>query len=273
MASSAAEVAAMKALQILVDVQNRLVRDTEPGTPSELINRLCVTPVDGRLHVDFYGTPFDEPLQHVLQAIATPEVSQVLASLTLRGPDEGANGTRNWDLNVLANSDVIFLELREMFIEQTKPVDHNRTIVASTYDEDGVLARILTRAPKLETLVTPSAPDSTFFQVDRRPVKLLNVDAGYDTQGFIRNLARSSCFPDLQCLEFGEYNETYIDDYASRCTPAADYEELFTSGAFKPVRRFVWRNPVCPAAEIAAFKAMRRDLQLLVVRTSADYVR
>jgi hypothetical protein len=241
--------------------------------PSEAVNRLCITAVAGDLHVDYHGTAFDEPLHDLLTVLVTPEVSEVLTSLTLRGADEGANGTRNWDLGILADGDVAFGRLRELSVEQTKPADHNRTIVAATYSEEGVLARILQRAPNLLSLTTPSAPNAAFFEVGRRPLTFLSVDAGYDTQDFVRNLARSSCFPDLQCLEFGEYNETYMEDYATHCTPIRDYQELFASKAFQPVRRFVWRNPRCSAAEIAALKAMRRDLQLLVIRASAEYIK
>ena len=71
-----------------------------------------------------------------------------------------------------------------------------------------------------------------------RPLRLLSVDTGYDHQGFIANLARSACFPKLQSFEFGEYNETYIEDSAAHLTPVADYRELFTSRAFAPVKVF-----------------------------------
>jgi hypothetical protein len=260
------------ALRLLADLHDRLARGAEEGMPADTVNRLCVTPVADELHIDYYGTPFDEPLQDVLAAVITSDVSAVLASLTLRGPDEGANGTRNWDLSILAESDVVFPKLREVSIEQTKPADHNRPVVAADYDEEGVLGRLLAQAPALESLVTPSAPNASFFQAGQRPLKYLNVDAGYDTQGFIGNLARSSCFRGLRCVEFGEYNETYMEDYAGQCTPISDYQELFSSESFKQVRRFVWRNPVCSAAEIASLKALRPDLQLLIVRTSAEYL-
>lgn len=273
-----------KALRRLTDLQARLARITEAEVSdagllpkythidSECLKRVCVTAAVDQLHVEFYGTPFDEALQEVLTAIITPEVAAVLASLSFRGPDEGANGTRNWDLSLLGDCDVGFPQLRELSIEQTKPADHNRSIVAATFEEEGVLARILARAPALESLVTPSAPDASFFQVGERPLRFLSVDAGYDSQSFIRNLARSSCFSDLRCLEFGEYNEKYMENFADQCTPMADYQALFTSSAFKSVGRFVWRNPACPAAKIGELKAMRPDLQLLVVRTSADYI-
>jgi len=262
-----------EALERLSDLQRRLADAAEETDLPEDLERLCVTAAAGQLHLDFYGDPFEEAFQELLAVIVTPEVSAALASLTLSGSDEGANGTRNWDLSLLGEGDALFPRLRALSIQQTQPADHNRSIIAAVYDEEGVLARILERAPALESLVTPSAPDAEFFRVGGRPLRFLSVDAGYDTQGFIRNLARSSCFPGLRCLEFGEYKETYTDDYAESCTPFPDYEELFQSEAFQPVRRFVWRNPACSTAEIGKLKALRPDLQVLVVRTSAEYVR
>ena len=55
----------------------------------------------------------------------------------------------------------------------------------------------------------------------------------------------SSAFRDLSSLEWGEYNETYVDDFRANCTPLEEYRTLFSSEAFRNVKRFVWRNPVC----------------------------
>jgi hypothetical protein len=100
------------------------------------------------------------------------------------------------------------------------------------------------------------------------------VDSGYDTQNFIENLAASSSFPNLGRLEFGEYNETYMDDFASHCTPKEDYRRLFTSPAFGSVRFFRWRNPVFSREEIAELRALcpQKGLQFQVIRSSAEYL-
>src|SRR4051794_19489120 len=107
-----------KAIKRLADLQARLARAAEGNAPPGTINRLCVTPVAGLVLVDYFGTPFD-PFQGLLEAVVTPEVAAVLASLTVRGPDEGSNGTRNWDISLLADSDVAFPRLRAVSIEQT----------------------------------------------------------------------------------------------------------------------------------------------------------
>lgn len=262
-----------QALNRLAELQQRMLQSADAEMPPEYIERLSITDVAGHLHIDFYGDPFGESFASLLTTVALPEVSVDVASLIFRGPDEGANGTRNWDLGPLVAGPGSFPRLRYVSIEQTKPADHNRTIVAATYDEEGVLAQLLAKAPMLTSLITPSAPNADFFKIDNHRLAYLNVDAGYDHQGIIRNLAHSSCFPDLSCLEFGEYHETYMDDYLARCTPIGDYHELFRSPAFKSVGRFVWRNPACSNEEISALKALRPELQLLVLRTSAEYFR
>jgi hypothetical protein len=164
--------------------------------------------------------------------------------------------------------------LRSFFVEQNGPGSHNRVIVAADYDEAGVLGRLLRKTPSLEALTVPSAPDATFFALESHPLRFLSVDAGYDTQGFIRNLADSSCFPRLETLEFGEFYEMYLDDFPSGCTPFDDYRRLFKSETFSTVRLFVWRNPVCSEAEIEELRSLRRerDLQIKIVQFSSRYV-
>jgi hypothetical protein len=244
-----------------------------PDRDAEFIDRLCVTRIGGTALLDFYGDPFGESFDDLLGVLGDPAVAQSVASLDLRGPDVGANGTRNWDLTRLADGPAAFPRLHRLAIEQTRPADHNRTIVARTYEEDGVLARILGKAPALEVLVTPSAPDADFFRAGPRPVRHLSVDAGYDHQGFVANPARSSCFPGLASFEFGEFHEPYLGDPSAHATPVADYRELLASPAFAAVRVFQWRNPACTPAEVAEIRSLKPSCTVQVLRWSAEYIR
>jgi hypothetical protein len=247
---------------------------TESYADPTLFARLAMVESGGLLHVEFSGLPFDEPFTRLCQILREPHVADNLASIILRCPDEGANGTCNWDLTELIEGNSIFRSLQLFQIQQTRPGDHNRIIIGADYDESGILGKLLRKAPILDSLVTPSAPDVGFFEVLDHPLRHLDVDAGYNTQGFIGNLADSRAFPGLQSLAFGEYNETYIDSFPEGCTPFADYRRLFESQAFAAVRTFTLRNPVCTAEEIAALRALRseRDLQFKVVRFSSEYV-
>jgi hypothetical protein len=176
--------------------------------------RLSTVEYDSRLHVDFYGKPFDETFHRLSEILRSPEVAIVLASLTLRCPDEGMNGACNWDLGTLLHGDAQFPELRHFSIQQVSPSDHNRIIVASEFEEAGMLGQLLRKSPALDSLITPSAPDASFFEVRDHPLRYLNVDAGFDTQSFIANLAGSPCFPGLKSPRMGRVQRD-VHGYAS----------------------------------------------------------
>jgi hypothetical protein len=255
-------------------LRRRIADRNDPGMPADHTDRLSVTAAadDGAVDLDFHGDSFGESYLDLLSTVARPDTAAHVRSLILRGPDVGANGTHNWDLEPLLAGDADFPRLETLAIQQNRPGDHNRSIIGTDYDEDGVLGRLLGKAPALRELTAPSAPAANFFDVGSRPLRFLSVDAGYDTQSFIRNLARSTAFARLSCLEWGEYNETEMEDFRSSCTHLQDYHDLFGSTAFAPVKRFVWRNPICSAEEVAALKQRRPDLQLLVIRASAEYL-
>lgn len=252
-------------------LRQRIADLADEEMPVDYLSRLTVIQTADVFHLDFYGDCFEDSYEDLLTTLARTDLAAGLRSLILRGPDEGANGTKNWDLQPLLNLESAFPELETFAIQLNQPGDHNRSIIGADFEEAGVLAQLLSKSTRLQELTVPSAPDAEFFRVGERPLRSLSVDAGYDTQGFISNLASSSCFPALRNLEWGEYHETCVDDYLSNCTPLEDYRALFQSKAFATVNRFVWRNPVCTDDEIKELKALKPDLQLLVVRFSSDY--
>jgi hypothetical protein len=235
--------------------------------------RLAVCQVGELFDLDFFGESFDEPIDKLLELVAQPQIAPAIRTFILRGPDEGANGTNNWNLEPLLVHGATFSHLESFSVQLTQPGEHNRRIIGEDYEEGGFIGRLLERAPALRRLALPSAPAANFFAVAEHPLEHLNIDAGYDTQAFIRNLAESKCFPELSSLEWGEYSERYIENYQEQCTPFADYQALFASPIFASVRQFVWRNPVCSLAEIQQLKALRPNLQLLLVRATDEYVR
>ena len=249
-------------------LRDRLDEQAEAVDHPERLERLSLIQAGDELHIGFFGDPLSEAFEELLSALIDPDVSTRLASLQLDAPDEGANGTKNWDLTPLGEAE--FPRLRVLDIARARPGEHNLPIVARDYDENGILGRLLDRMPSLTYLTAPSAPSAEFFRVGERPLRFLAVDAGYDHQGFVRNLASSSCFPELSVLEFGEYRESYMADFADRMTPFRDYEILFDSPAFGPIRTFVWRNPACTAEEVDALRARDLGLSILVVRWSVE---
>jgi hypothetical protein len=252
-------------------LQRRFADSVDPEVDVKPNPRLSVLEVAGRLHLDFWGSPLGEPYDDLCASLAQSDVASVLSSISLHSPlDEGINGTREWRLSWLAYADVLFPNLRSFSVEQNGPGGHNRVVA----EDAGALRHLLRKAPMLEELTVPSAPDRSFFELESHPLHFLNVDAGYDTQGFITNLASSSCFPRLNELEFGEYNETYADDFPVGCTPFDDYRRLFASKAFASVKSFVWRNPICSESELMELRSLRpgRTLQIKIVQFSSRYI-
>ncbi len=237
--------------------------------------RVSILDFGTSIHIDFHGSPFEEAYDCLCDTLIDEQVSRRIASLRLSSPmDDGANGTRNWDLNPLLKA-CDFPSLRLFRIEQNTPESHNRVIVGSVYEEEGVLGALLQKSPRLESLVVPSAPDIRFFELRHQWLRHLSVDSGYDTQNFIQNLADSQSFPSLRHLEFGEYNETYMENFLDSCTSFADYTKLFESEAFRAVRNFTLRNPQLTETAIGELRAMRPSSQLTfqIVKWSSSYIR
>ncbi len=149
-------------------LRRRIADRNDPGMPADFVNRLAVTPSDSAYDVDFYGEAFGEPYIDLLETLAQADVAPHIRSVILRGPDEGANGTHNWDLEPLLATDSTFVRLETLSVQQNKPGDHNRTIVGHEYDEDGVLGRLLAKAEALRELTAPSAPAANFFETKPR---------------------------------------------------------------------------------------------------------
>ncbi|EJO70537.1 hypothetical protein LEP1GSC044_2225 [Leptospira kirschneri serovar Grippotyphosa str. RM52] len=221
-------------------------------------------------HLEFYGNPAEDNYYKLLEIICDKEISEKLKSIDFKGPDKGANGTRNWDLNALVNGSAFFKNLEYFAIEKTKSDHHNRTIIGESYQEDGVLAKLVIKCPKLRVLISPSAPNSDFFRNQHNTLELLNVSAGYAHENFIENLSIYNCFPMLTNLQFGEYNETYMNNYLDLTTPFDHYKKLFSSGILKNLRMFILENPVCSEEELSEIKTLLKDCQFRVIRWSSE---
>jgi hypothetical protein len=166
------------ALDLLSKAQHLIAsRNQHPNHP-EFCEKLVFCSMGELLHVEYYGDSFGESYEDFLKLLCLPEVAGKLASLELRGPDEGANGTRNWDLTPLLESEVIFPRLRSIVVQPTLPEHHNQTIIASVYEEDGQIGRLLAKASSLQSLTVPSAPDVTFFGGSSWPLEYLRVESG-----------------------------------------------------------------------------------------------
>lgn len=262
------------ALDQIIALQQRISESNENETTwlDEYFTKVYFAQIHGLLHVEFYGTPFDEAFQDFIATISQPEVADSLHSLVFRGPDEGANGTRNWDFTELIDAGVEFGNLNSFFVELTALEHHNCTIIAQSYEEEGMIAALMTAMPRLLSLTVPSAPDSTFFSFKQHPLQSLRVESGYDHQNFISNLSASSSFPNLRFLDFGDHKPQWADDPALP-TSFEDYADLMQSLAFHKVGYLRIRNCSLSADQALELKQLKPDLQLYLIQAAGHYVR
>ena len=185
---------------------------------------------------DLYEIEFiaDEPASPLcsifFEIINQEEFAEQIWSLRLQGADEGINGTNNWDLAALAqNPKVIFRNLKQILLPLNEK-NHHRIIVTGDddYEENGVLAKILSKMPHLEFLQSPSTPNEDFFK-HSTSIKTLHIQAGYNHQNFIYNLAQSKNFEHLETFKFWDYAESYMENYEQYATSVGDYIALFSS--------------------------------------------
>jgi hypothetical protein len=180
-----------------------------------------------------------EDVAHFFEALRAPEVAANLAQVRVSSEDDGNNGTRDFDLRPLLAGGQNYPALLRFQLERTKPAHHNRTIVTfdGGYEEGGGLGVLLDRAPHLLSLEAPSAPSPRFFERSTHALEELRISVGYDHQGFVRGLARTSCFPRLASLELVDSAETYLEDWDATRIPRAHWSELFASSALPALRR------------------------------------
>lgn len=192
--------------------------------------------------VDFqYETNF--PFCRFLDFIAEPENAEKIISLNFFGADEGANGTKSWNFNRLANAEVSFPNLQHFEVQLTDLGDHNQSILDDdfSYEENGISAKLLKKMPNLKSLILPSAPNQDFFEIGEHPLEFLKIQAGYNHENFIENWAKSQNFPNLRAVDYSEVIDIFDrkqDDY----TDFEHFKKLFTSKAFSSVEHFKLRH-------------------------------
>jgi hypothetical protein len=235
------------AYQGLLDLQRRLLEYTREATEeyeldtaspdhplwSAQYNYVSIAPLRNGLHVGYHGSPWEDPLEMTLECLSEQAVADGISSLAFSGPDEGANGTREWGFQSLLDADVTFPILRTLFIQPTEPDHHNHSLVAragTIMEEGGDIARLVAKMPYLTELTVPNAPDASFFEQSLPHLKSLRIGGNYNTQHFIENIAAAGNLPALTSLDFTESTELQMtwakERDESYVTSTAAYERL-----------------------------------------------
>ncbi len=238
-------------------------------------NYLSVTPFLDGLHVEYHGSTYETPFDLTMACLSDQAVADGITSLRFSGPDEGANGTREWAFSDLLASQVTFPILRLLHVCPTAPEHRNSSIIVrkgSILDEGGDIARLVARMPYLTEMTVPNAPDASFFEQKLPHLQALRIGGNFDTKHFIRNLARARNLPSLTRLDFTESTELQMtwskDRDDSLVTTFADYERLFESTIGEALRVLVLRNTCLSREELEHLQALRSNLQFVVIQAA-----
>jgi len=220
---------------------------------------LEATDSNGLIDIAYYTYWFDDYSKEFgsmpfFYKIAQTDIAPFIRKITVRGEDEGVNGTQNWDLATLLKAKPIFTHLEEFNLPLNDSETHHQKIVTydDMYNENGALGFLLDAAPKLKSLTAPSAPSANFFERENHSLTELNLQSGYTHQNFIKNLAASTCFSSVAKLTFRDYAQTYMDDYEKDCVPYEQYEALFNATGLPMLKEITLIATVITAEQQAA---------------------
>lgn len=219
------------------------------------------------------------PFVAFLELLARQEIADKIISLRFESPDEGADGLKDYAFQRLVDSGVTFPNVRHFSVGLTKQTDHNTGIIidGNKYEENGIIARLVSVMPELRSLTIPSVPNKSFFEIGPLKLTELIVQAEFDRQNFIENLADSNNLPDLRFLDYSDYR-LVLPHMAGTETPFESYKKLFQSPLFQQshFRSFWLRNSIMTRPQLSALVTISKyvrgkDKQEILFRHISSY--
>ena len=277
-------------MRLLSKLQKKIEKVNEEVWGDPYTSWVKYSEVSRCIQLEFYGEGYDDDPSQKLEDLDIEDnypyialldtlvsISEKVSHLSFSGPDEGANGFRNWDFTRLIKSKSAFGNLKSLKIALTDPADHNMsciTDILNDYEENGMISNLVDSMPNLETLVLPSAPNKEFFNLTLDKLCHLRVESGYSSQEFISNYAESEGFKNLTALDFSDVS--FVVDPEERDemgTSFESFEKLFRSKAFDSVAHFKLRNSKLNLEQLTKLQSLRPDLQFFVISAfSGSYV-
>ncbi|MDP5230140.1 MAG: hypothetical protein NWQ38_07090 [Cellulophaga sp.] len=222
---------------------------------------------DGYYQIYFYGSGYDEKLHmpdnfqdyetlfeekdedFAYESTAFADLLALIIQhpekiilLRFDGPDQGANGTKEWDFTRVVNSGVVFSNLKEFKVQLNDVGNHNTILLGMHHDPNPQqVSQLLLMMPNIVSIEIPAVPDAAFFEGCFPRLEFLKVQANYDHFNFIANLAKSDLRKQLvldytDCLHTeDESDQTEINAFEQEETAklAAKMKEGFTEAEAK----------------------------------------
>jgi hypothetical protein len=272
MVRSAAAEQALRDLRQLQDRANEFAVDDEDSGTDFLADRVLVAPCGLGFAVEYHGRCYGDAWEEFLAGICKQQVADHIVSIVIGGPDEGANGIRDWAFDTLIKTDARFPALRHFHMQTTEPHHHNATIITRSdamLEEAGVIANIVGRMPVIEELTIPNYPSADFFELSLDNLAILTIGAAYVPGDFIRLLSKSANLPGLRVLDFADSEQPFSEhaksDKKRESVSFGDYSALFSSPHFDQIKVFRLRNAILSEQEFLQLQAKRPKLQFLAI--------
>jgi hypothetical protein len=233
------------------------------ANPDYCSSRLMVADLGGALAVHYFGED-SEAFDAVAKLLAKQDIAEHIVSLRIDGPDQGANGSREWRFDPILKAKPCFAILRDFWIRPTATSDHNFSIV-----EDGQLSPLLALMPELTDMTAPNAPDGQFFETRHPKLKSIKIGMEWRTHGFIHNLAEARSLPNLTLLDFSDSLAPFLAYDQQKpewdSTPFDDYCALLKSPVGQKLRMLRLRNTRLTKAQFEELQSLHKNLQFSVI--------
>jgi hypothetical protein len=203
-------------------------------------------------------------LEDLLRLLASGDVAHALRSFTYRTEAVlAANGTYDFNIDALVDGTHVFPNLTRLSLDQGEG-EHGYKILTSPssgddWQEAGVLARVLDKAPTLKELVVPVPPDESFFRGPSHPLRSLDVDAGFGHADFIKHLAASTRFEQLRQIVFTDFRQHYLSDWREQTTTFEAYSQLFNAPIASRLDSICLREVNLTDEQVRSLLAIRSD--------------
>lgn len=200
----------------------------------------------------------------------------LVRSLHLAGPDEGANGLKEWRLEPLADCGQAFVQLIDFQVQLYELGDHNIPVLGAVDQDEKNLATLLNllgKLPNLLTLSIPEVPGAGFEEVLSRHLRVLRVQAVNDHRSFIKSLAALPLDFSLDFTDTVFIEKTGAPDLPAtfgKPTPFQDYQALM--GHKRLPSRWHWklRESSLTKSQLFELQNTNRDVQFLHIPTKRE---
>lgn len=252
------------------DEERTLLEDEQLDTFNTLSFNKSNFQIQIRKDIDYfhinYTPEYSENLDFLFEIIRQPEFSPTIKSLNLSYIYGSANGWMIVELKELLKCNALYPSLTS-FIMALESEDTNMVEILYDYSSDfenNICGLLLDSMPNVEKLTLLTSPSEKDLMREKTSLKTLLVKCIFDNKDFIKNLANSNCFEELEHLSFFDVDSCMLDN-ESQNTDFESYFKLFNSKSLPKLKVLDLNNVSLNNNEIEILKQQQLSNQLQVL--------